>query len=79
MNSFGFTSYINKPTREISSTNTAVNHIFIKTPPIADQPWNIEHIVFRKDIADHFALFLSVSFLDSRHLGISFQKLCQPN
>lgn len=67
LNSSGFISYINKPTRITKHSKTAIDHIFIKSQTDSSKYAELEPIVFQTNITDHFALYVYISLSNHRY------------
>lgn len=60
LNSNGFTSYINKPTRVTQNSVSIIDHIFIKIKKCLLDKVYIEPAVIHTDMTDHFTTFVSI-------------------
>jgi Reverse transcriptase (RNA-dependent DNA polymerase) len=58
LNSEGYISYINKPTRVTQTSKTTIDHIFVRSTVDVKKNIDIDPIVFHTDMTDHYTPFI---------------------
>lgn len=66
LNSVGFISVINKPTRVTVNSESIIDHIFTRVQKNVIENIETIPIIFCTDMTDHYSPFLYVSFADSQ-------------
>lgn len=81
LNSFGFVSLINKPTRVQGNSKTCLDHIFVRCKDSVYD--NLKSVVLRSDLTDHYPVLINIKLnksVTSTNSGkaiklLDFQKL----
>lgn len=62
MNSHGFISHINKPTRVTNQSESLIDHIFIRQEGSLKHIIAVDSILFHTDMTDHYTPFVAITY-----------------